>query len=107
MAVPFRRTGKTAKRLRRSHFKLSVTGLNTCPHCGTMIRSHHVCPKCGFYDGKQVVAVAEVDAKALEAKKAKKTVKKAEKPAAPVTEIKATKKLAEKKVVGVRKIGAE
>lgn len=55
MAVPFRRTSKRAKRLRRTHFKLNVTGLVTCANCGAMIKSHHVCPKCGFYDGKQVL----------------------------------------------------
>ncbi len=55
MAVPARRISKTRKRLRRTHFKLSVTGLVTCPNCGSMIRSHHVCPKCGFYGGKQVM----------------------------------------------------
>jgi large subunit ribosomal protein L32 len=100
MAVPFRRTSKTAKRLRRSHFKLSVSGLNTCPHCGTMIRSHHVCPKCGYYDGKPVVIVPEVEEK-VPAKKAtaKKPVVKAEKPvAAAPAEIKSTKKTATKKV---------
>ena len=56
MAVPFRRTSKTAKRLRRTHFKLSVSGLVTCPNCGNMIQSHRVCPKCGYYDGKEVVS---------------------------------------------------
>ncbi|MBR2758296.1 MAG: 50S ribosomal protein L32, partial [Exiguobacterium sp.] len=28
MAVPFRRTSKTRKRLRRTHFKLNVPGMN-------------------------------------------------------------------------------
>ncbi|MBR0033891.1 MAG: 50S ribosomal protein L32 [Bacilli bacterium] len=55
MAVPFRRTSKTAKRLRRTHFKLSVSGLVTCPNCGATIKSHNVCPKCGYYNGKEVV----------------------------------------------------
>ena len=55
MAVPFRRTSKTAKRMRRTHFKLSVSGLVKCPNCGAMIKSHTVCPKCGYYNGKQVV----------------------------------------------------
>ncbi len=59
MAVPFRRTSKTAKRMRRSHFKLAVSGLTTCPKCGEMIRSHRVCPKCGYYNGKAVVAKEE------------------------------------------------
>lgn len=55
MAVPQRRISKTRKRLRRTHFKLSVTGLVTCPNCGAMIKSHHVCPKCGYYGGKVVL----------------------------------------------------
>ncbi|MBE6126965.1 MAG: 50S ribosomal protein L32 [Erysipelotrichaceae bacterium] len=57
MAVPQRRISKTRKRLRRSHFKLEVTGLVACPHCGAMIRSHRVCPKCGYYGGKEVLHV--------------------------------------------------
>jgi large subunit ribosomal protein L32 len=59
MAVPFRRTSKTAKRLRRGHFKLNVTGLVTCPHCGALIQAHHVCPECGFYDGKDVLHLSK------------------------------------------------
>lgn len=59
MAVPQRRTSKTRKRLRRTHFKLEVSGLVTCPNCGEMVRSHRVCPKCGYYGGKSVVAKAD------------------------------------------------
>ncbi len=106
MAVPFRRTSKTAKRLRRSHFHLAVSGLNTCPHCGTMIRSHHVCPNCGYYDGKAVVSVPEVAPKAVEKKVTKKPVVKAEKAvAAPQAEVKATKKAAATKKVTANRIG--
>ena len=57
MAGPQRRTSKTAKRLRRSHFKLEVNTLNACPHCGALVRSHRVCPKCGYYGGKQILNV--------------------------------------------------
>lgn len=63
MAVPQRRISKTRKRLRRSHFKLEVTGLVACPHCGEMIRSHRVCPKCGYYGGKEVLHVAKEEEK--------------------------------------------
>ncbi len=56
MAVPFRRSSKTAKRMRRTHFKLSVSGLVKCPNCGAMIKSHNVCPMCGYYNGRQVVS---------------------------------------------------
>ena len=35
VAVPFRRTSKTRKRKRRTHFKLSVPGMVRCPQCGS------------------------------------------------------------------------
>ena len=57
MAVPARRTSKTTKRMRRTHFKLSVTGLTKCSNCGATIVSHRVCPECVYYDVKQVVDV--------------------------------------------------
>jgi large subunit ribosomal protein L32 len=53
MAVPFRRTSKTRKALRRSHEKLTVPNLVVCSNCGKSITPHTVC-SCGFYDGKQV-----------------------------------------------------
>ena len=59
MAVPQRRTSKTAKRLRRSHFKLTAPGISTCPHCGAMVRPHRVCPKCGYYKGKEIVHIEQ------------------------------------------------
>ena len=86
MAVPQRRISKTRKRLRRTHFKLSVTGLVTCPQCGAVIKAHHVCPKCGYYAGKAVIlngklVKEEKPAAKPAAKKpaAKKAAKKAEK----------------------------
>lgn len=83
MAVPFRRTSKTSKRMRRTHFKLSVSGLVKCPNCGAMIKSHNVCPKCGYYNGKNVMekksAEKPADAKPVAKKPAKKApAKKAE-----------------------------
>ena len=74
MAVPQRRISKTRKRLRRTHFKLQVEGLVTCPHCGELIKAHHVCPKCGYYAGKATY----LDGKLVkeEAKKPAKSKKK-------------------------------
>lgn len=57
MATPARRISKTRKRLRRTHFKLHPQGLVECSNCGSMIKSHHVCPQCGYYNGKKVVEV--------------------------------------------------
>lgn len=70
MAVPFRRTSKTSKRMRRTHFKLSVSGLVKCPNCGATIKAHNVCPKCGHYDGKDVMT--KKDKKAVDVKPVKK-----------------------------------
>ena len=78
MAVPFRRTSKTKKRLRRTHFKLLAPGLIKCSNCGAMIPSHTICPKCGFYDKQPKLKVA-APAKELETKgkpKVKKAAKK-------------------------------
>ena len=84
MAVPQRRISKTRKRLRRTHFKLEVSGLVTCPQCGEMIKSHRVCPKCGYYGGKKtmenghIVKAATVKKEAATGKKSTRRGKKAE-----------------------------
>jgi len=59
MAVPFRRTSKTAKRKRRTHFKLSVPGMVVCPNCGEMKLAHRVCKECGHYAGRVVLVSKE------------------------------------------------
>lgn len=59
MAVPFRRTSKSVKRKRRTHFKLAAQGLNNCPNCGSMMISHRACGTCGFYKGRLVMKIKE------------------------------------------------
>lgn len=55
MAVPKRRTSKTKKNMRRTHYKLQVPGMTTCENCGEMKLSHRICKSCGHYKGKVVV----------------------------------------------------
>lgn len=55
MAVPQRRISKTVKRKRRTHQKLVAPNLISCSNCGEKIKSHIVCPNCGYYDGKKVL----------------------------------------------------
>ena len=76
--VPQRRTSKTRKRQRRSHFKLETPGMMVCPNCGEMKLSHIVCKKCGYYDGKLVkeIKVKEDEATETTEKKDKKSKKK-------------------------------
>ena len=56
MAVPKRRTSKTRKNKRRTHFKISVPGMTECPSCGEYELSHRVCKNCGSYNGEEVVS---------------------------------------------------
>lgn len=93
MAVPFRRTSKTRKRMRRTHFKLEVTGLVTCSHCGAMIKSHTVCPSCGYYNGKPVLVKPkqETEVKKAEPKKKAKPTKVVKTPKEEPKQVKATK----------------
>jgi large subunit ribosomal protein L32 len=79
MAVPFHRTSKTRKLKRRTHFKLKVTGLITCSNCSKLIRSHTVCPSCGFYAKKQIIQVGEKVTAAQVKEEKSKPVKKAKK----------------------------
>ena len=57
MAVPFRRTSKTKKRMRRTHLKKEVGAITTCPKCGASIRPHRACTKCGNYKNENVLNI--------------------------------------------------
>ncbi len=59
MAVPKRRVSKTKKLQRRTHDALETKTFVVCPNCGAKVLPHHVCAKCGYYDGKQVVEVVD------------------------------------------------
>jgi large subunit ribosomal protein L32 len=59
MAVPFRKVSKTRGRKRRTHYKISESTTTACPQCGAVIQPHRVCPKCGYYKGKEVIKTAK------------------------------------------------
>ena len=60
MAVPKRKTSKARRDSRRANtWKLSVPGIVECPQCHEMKLAHRVCKKCGYYGGKQAIAVGE------------------------------------------------
>lgn len=62
-AVPKKRVSKARKRARRSMWKLSAPNKNQCPQCHSPKLSHHMCPKCGYYDGRKVVDMEAAAAK--------------------------------------------
>ena len=57
MAVPKRKTSKARRDKRRANWKLAIPGMIKCPQCGALVLAHRVCPKCGFYKGREVVTV--------------------------------------------------
>jgi len=72
MAVPKRRTSKSRKRKRRTHWvvdkpnipksqKVRAEGTRSkkffCSNCGQVKPPHSVCPNCGYYRGRSVIEV--------------------------------------------------
>ena len=57
MPNPKRRHTRSRRDSRRTkNWTLVKNNLSRCPQCGAMRMPHRVCPGCGFYDGKLVVA---------------------------------------------------
>lgn len=56
MAVPKKKRTKGSVGKRRSHHGLSETQLSRCPKCNSAVRPHSVCPNCGTYKNREVVA---------------------------------------------------
>jgi large subunit ribosomal protein L32 len=62
MAVQQNRKTRSKRDMRRAHDALVAANPNECSSCGELKRPHHVCPSCGSYDNREVVAqAAEVD----------------------------------------------
>jgi len=57
MATPKRRHSNTRTALRRSQDGIRPKSSSVCSHCKAAKRPHHVCPKCGFYRGRQVMTI--------------------------------------------------
>jgi len=55
MPLPKRRHSKTRGRKRRTNWSLTAPNVIDCPHCHHPRLPHHVCPSCGYYNGRQVV----------------------------------------------------
>jgi large subunit ribosomal protein L32 len=59
MAVPKKKTSKSKRDMRRAHDALAAPGVSICPQCKEPKQPHRVCPSCGSYKGKEVVASEE------------------------------------------------
>jgi large subunit ribosomal protein L32 len=61
MSLPKRRTSRARSRQRRAvNMRLTVPTLVECANCGNRVMPHRVCPKCGYYRGKQVLKPEEM-----------------------------------------------
>ena len=54
MAVPKRKTSKARRDKRRAQHGISAPSVNVCSNCGAPTRSHHACPTCKTYRGRDV-----------------------------------------------------
>jgi large subunit ribosomal protein L32 len=60
MALPKRKISKSRRGKRRTHQRLTLANLSTCPQCNEPKLPHHVCPNCGYYKGRAVIKTEEV-----------------------------------------------
>ena len=56
MAVPKQKQSHARTNKRRSTHKAATPTINACPTCHSPRRPHRVCPVCGTYAGREVVA---------------------------------------------------
>lgn len=60
MAVPKRKTSRARTRHRKAQWLRTPTPtMATCVQCKHVLKPHTVCGNCGFYAGRQVVAVED------------------------------------------------
>jgi large subunit ribosomal protein L32 len=59
VGVPKRRVSHARQGERRAHLALSVPELVACEHCPEKKLPHHVCPNCGWYQGRQAVELKQ------------------------------------------------
>jgi len=63
MAHPKRKQSHSRTRKRRTHDNISIPKLVVCSECRRLKPVHMVCPFCGYYKGKEVIAVEFKDKK--------------------------------------------
>jgi len=62
--LPKRKYAKARQGRRRSHFGLPLPSLEYCPQCHSPKLSHHVCPTCGSYAGREAIEIESPKQKA-------------------------------------------
>ena len=57
MAVPKRRTSRSKQGMRRSHHHKKPFQVQYCNRCNEPVLPHRVCPNCGYYQNREIVAM--------------------------------------------------
>jgi large subunit ribosomal protein L32 len=52
-----RKYAKSRQRERRGHLKIPFAAINDCPQCHNAKLSHHACPTCGYYNGREAIKI--------------------------------------------------
>ncbi len=60
---PKRKHSKGRRDRRRAQDALNATNLVQCSQCGEMRLPHTVCPKCGYYQGREIIAMGKEEKK--------------------------------------------
>ena len=58
-ALPKQRVSRHRQGNRRRHHFISAVHLVECRNCHELKLPHHVCPNCGWYNGRQVLQIEE------------------------------------------------
>ncbi len=66
MALPKRRKSHSRVRTRQQQWRAKKITTTTCAHCEATILPHRACTKCGYYNGRQVLATRDRSAQAPE-----------------------------------------
>ncbi len=61
MAHPKHRHSHSRTHKRRAHDALETKSISLCPNCREAKLPHRACPHCGYYRGRQVIAVKKAE----------------------------------------------
>jgi large subunit ribosomal protein L32 len=59
MPNPKRRHSKRRTSIRRAHDHLHAHALAECSNCHEQKLPHRICPRCGYYDNREVLETKE------------------------------------------------
>lgn len=57
--LPFCKTSKSKKGMRRAHHAVKPVNVNQCPKCGQSKLPHRLCSNCGYVNKSLSLIVAE------------------------------------------------